>query len=571
MGSLMHASITIAATVALLCSPRTALGQCEPRWAGGFEASGLGFNSAVASLCLYDDGSGPSLYAGGGFTSSGGNSLAGIARFDGTTWHSVGGGVTAPWGTGVSKLLVFDDGTGEQLYAAGSFSHAGGVPADRIARWNGSTWSALPGGAISGGSVYTMCVHDDGSGSALYVAGDFTHVGGIPRRNVARWNGTAWSAVGTGVDHDPWGSLGAALQVYDDGQGSALYLGGEFTTVSGAPGTKNLARFKNGAWEAVGNPAWNGTHGGVGALGVFDLGDGPKLWLGGWFTLLGGIPALGIGTWDGAQFAPVGSGFPHPGSNSADRVNSFCVFDAGAGLGPRVYAVGAMDSVNGVATEGIAVWNGTTWEGVDGGFDHPVGQGVALYVEQHPAGARLWVGGNFISAGTTASRMIARLDPTCPEPLSFCFGDGSGTACPCGNAGSAGNGCATSFNSAGAHLATTGFTSVSADTVVLTASGLSPAPTTFFQGTQRQAGGAGSVFGDGLRCAGGTTLRIGTMPTIAGASQCPEQGGQPISTRGLVPLAGGTRTYQGWYRNAAAFCTSDTFNLTNGIEIAWAP
>jgi hypothetical protein len=92
----------------------------------------------------------------------------------------------------------------------------------------------------------------------------------------------------------------------------------------------------------------------------------------------------------------------------------------------------------------------------------------------------------------------------------------------------------------------------------------------YFQGTSPLAGGAGSVFGDGLRCAGGTVIRLGTKFNIAGASQYPEGGDQSISVRGLV-VAPGTRIYQIWYRNAASFCMPDTFNLTNGVTVTWAP
>ena len=33
----------------------------------------------------------------------------------------------------------------------------------------------------------------------------------------------------------------------------------------------------------------------------------------------------------------------------------------------------------------------------------------------------------------------------------------------------------------------------------------------------------------------------------------------------------GAYFYQSWYRNAAAFCTSSTFNLTNGVTVTWTP
>jgi hypothetical protein len=78
------------------------------------------------------------------------------------------------------------------------------------------------------------------------------------------------------------------------------------------------------------------------------------------------------------------------------------------------------------------------------------------------------------------------------------------------------------------------------------------------------------VFGDGLRCAGGTIRRLGTKTNSAGGSQYPAAGDLPVSVRGAVG-APGTRTYQVWYRNAVGYCTAATYNLTNGLEITWTP
>ncbi|MBL8863780.1 MAG: hypothetical protein JNK02_17455 [Planctomycetes bacterium] len=154
--------------------------------------------------------------------------------------------------------------------------------------------------------------------------------------------------------------------------------------------------------------------------------------------------------------------------------------------------------------------------------------------------------------------------------VPFCFGDGSGTPCPCGNVGGPANGCASSVNAAGANLAASGITSLSADSLVLAGSGMPNSSALYFQGTTQLAGGLGAVFGDGLRCAGGTVIRLGTKSNVAGASLYPAGGDPAVSVRGLVG-APGLRTYQVWYRNAAAFCTSDTFNLTNGIAVTWSP
>ena len=92
----------------------------------------------------------------------------------------------------------------------------------------------------------------------------------------------------------------------------------------------------------------------------------------------------------------------------------------------------------------------------------------------------------------------------------------------------------------------------------------------YFQGTAQVAGGAGAVFGDGLRCAGGTIVRLGTTMNMAGASQYPFAGAPAVHVKGGVTVPG-TRTYQVWYRNAAAFCMPMTFNLTNAWELAWIP
>lgn len=158
----------------------------------------------------------------------------------------------------------------------------------------------------------------------------------------------------------------------------------------------------------------------------------------------------------------------------------------------------------------------------------------------------------------------------------FCAG--LATTCPCANSGLGSAGCANSTMTGGGLLRAFGRASVLADQVTLVATGLPPATSAlFFQGTVRENGGAGTSFGDGLRCAGGTIVRLATYPVVAGTAAIgyggtPGLGGgttTPIHTLGQVPPLGGTRLYQLWYRNSAAFCTSSVFNLSNGVEIFW--
>jgi hypothetical protein len=155
----------------------------------------------------------------------------------------------------------------------------------------------------------------------------------------------------------------------------------------------------------------------------------------------------------------------------------------------------------------------------------------------------------------------------------FCFGDGSGLACPCGNNSPAGGGagCLNSLGT-GARLAAAGIPALAADSLVITGTNMpATASALYFQGTTQAGGGAGTAFGDGLRCAGGAVIRLGTKTNAGGTSSYPAAGDASISIRGAVPAPATTRTYQAWYRNAAAFCTVDTFNLTNGLSVEWIP
>jgi hypothetical protein len=83
---------------------------------------------------------------------------------------------------------------GTDLYAGGDFQTSGGVTADRIAKWNGSVWSAL--GTEMIGSVGALAV----IGTDLYAGGVFTPANGGPANNIAKWNGSVWSALGTGMN-----------------------------------------------------------------------------------------------------------------------------------------------------------------------------------------------------------------------------------------------------------------------------------------------------------------------------------------------------------------------------------
>jgi len=156
------------------------------------------------------------------------------------------------------------------------------------------------------------------------------------------------------------------------------------------------------------------------------------------------------------------------------------------------------------------------------------------------------------------------------EPLTveaFCSGDGSAGACPCGNTGAAGRGCANSATT-GAGMFFMGTNTVSADGFSLQGFNMpNSSAALLFQGTSSTA--SGSPFGDGLRCVSGSVIRIASKGVSGGFVVYPEAGELPISVMGSVPEDGGSRTYQWWYRNSVNFCTPATFNLTSAVRVLW--
>ena len=153
---------------------------------------------------------------------------------------------------------------------------------------------------------------------------------------------------------------------------------------------------------------------------------------------------------------------------------------------------------------------------------------------------------------------------------TLCFGDGSGSQCPCGNTGSLGRGCANS-SGAGAALSGEGLASVSLDSLKLSISGGTPSqPVLFFQGLNFINSGNGNPFGDGLRCCGGGVKRLAVrFMDAAGAASTVGS----LSVAGAVS-AGTTYCNQGWYRDplgAGGSPCSTYFNLTNAVSVTWTP
>ncbi|MDO7850391.1 hypothetical protein [Hymenobacter convexus] len=198
------------------------------RWTGtAWEAVGAGLpDSRITALAIAPNGD---LYAAGEISLRKGYSEELVMRWDGRTWSRVGGFGNGNehcenTNSGVFALVVAPNG---ELYAGGVFMavyQAGvEVPARNIARWDGTAWHALTPTQAEEAAGNCEGVHSlaFAPGGNLYVAGDFAQLGGVAARNVARWDGAAWHALGSGLN-------GPALSVASV-PGGRVVVGGRFT------------------------------------------------------------------------------------------------------------------------------------------------------------------------------------------------------------------------------------------------------------------------------------------------------------------------------------------------------
>ena len=78
------------------------------------------------------------------------------------------------------------------MYALGYFRRTGANWVGRCARWNGSAWVPVGTGIGFNGTVYDAVIYNN----KLYACGDFTSMDGIPVNYIARFNGVSWEPAG---------------------------------------------------------------------------------------------------------------------------------------------------------------------------------------------------------------------------------------------------------------------------------------------------------------------------------------------------------------------------------------
>ena len=376
---LRAAMLVPAIVAAMTLHGPAARAQCPPGWLPGFGSPGL--NGPINAFAIMPNGD---LVAGGTFTAAGGVAVNRIARWNGIAWSAMGSGMD---GT-VSSLAILPSGT---LVAGGTFNTADGVLVRGIARWNGTAWSGLGSGMSQQGwvgvvpGVYALAVLPGGD---LVAAGFFRSAGGVSANSIARWNGATWSALGTGMN-GPF-PLVSALAWMPNGD---LVAGGSFETAGGLT-TNSISRWDGTSWFALGTGV--SAPESINALAVMP--DG-ALVAGGSFLAIGGMTANRIARWNGTAWAALGTGM-------RNGVQTMTVLPTGdlAAAGPF------LPSGGGATVYRVRTWNGTGWAEIGTMRGGPVNVMTVL-----PDGT-LAAGGGFASGDGAASAYLARYTFGAPAP-----------------------------------------------------------------------------------------------------------------------------------------------------------
>jgi hypothetical protein len=200
--------------------------------------------------------------------------------------------------------------SGGTLYAGGGFTTAGTNAANYIAQWNGSGWSAL-GSGIGGANCFVSAIA--ASGGTVFAGGYFKTAGNNAALCIAQWDGSSWSALGSGMgglDFYPYAYPSVNALVVS---GGALFAGGSFTTagtnVSVAVSEAMIGAAPVSAALIITNATFSFTNGSFG----FDV-SGPS------GSKVVVEAATNLGTWIPLQTNPLGSGLLHfsdsqPGTN----------------------------------------------------------------------------------------------------------------------------------------------------------------------------------------------------------------------------------------------------------------
>jgi hypothetical protein len=389
-------------------------------------------NGVVYSLAT----TGTLVYAGGNFTTIGGENRTRLAAFSKST------GLLTAWNPSVNGPVKALAVNGSNVFVGGFYTAISGIGRTNLCALDATsglpnTWAPATNGGVEALAVFVR--RDPTLAVFVYVGGSFTSIGGQARNNIASVDATPGGAGFGGVFtwNPSANNTVSALRVTGDTT-PTIYAGGAFTFIGGVSRT-HLATIMSTGTVTFWAPAITGTASPtVNGLHV----DGNTAWIAGDFLAVNGVerrylaaidlttgatrpwnPAAGarayaIGLGMGGRLG-VGGAFPFVGGVSRSNLAAFDLATgqptawnpvASASVrtlmssGTWLYAAGSFTTINGSARPGLARLR------LDGNLDgwNPGVPGVkyALATKPEPGGGNtIYVGGNFIYSTPTDGRI----------------------------------------------------------------------------------------------------------------------------------------------------------------------
>ena len=275
-------------------------------------------SSNITNLAVYNN----ELIVGGSFTEVDGVASISLAKWDGTTWSDMGAGIDLnSYGQDYHHKIEVLKVHNNELYVGGTFESSYG---QGLIKWDGTSWSGLGSGLNNYGnlfSVYDVTTHN----SSLIAGGDFTYADGLSIDKLAEWDGSSWSSLGfvsatpvgsvTSYNNKLYASSKDGISEYDNGnwniiqgtegfyaQKEMFEYNSELVMLGNQMNISNVSDFvtkwDGSNWSTFDSYLGNGTDGWVMDMVTYNN----KLVCVGEFDRVGDIGAKDMALWDGISW-----------------------------------------------------------------------------------------------------------------------------------------------------------------------------------------------------------------------------------------------------------------------------
>ena len=333
---------------------------------------------------LYVDAVDNVLYAVGSFVKMGGKMVYGVAKWDGTSWDSLGSGIKESDQYDFIQTPLDVIRYKNEIYLTGAFYKCGRKDIKGIARWNGTEWNDVGGsmkGRLPSGS--SMVVHNN----ELYLIGSFDTIGNIPSKGIAKWDGQNWTDLSQNFpSYCSYGQKDLYELIFFNNE---LYVGGNMNCDI-FPSERLLKRVGN-QWLEVGQG-----FSGDATLNTFEIFNS-NLIVAGYFFPDGFNIENSIVRCDGLTYHPMAGGLLP--ANVMDLIE----------YESELYAVGQIDLAGYQSVSTITKWDGANWFNTSlTVLKSQVGDGTILNLAIY--NGKLIVGGSFDQINGVEAQNIASID-----------------------------------------------------------------------------------------------------------------------------------------------------------------